>query len=183
MRFGVVNLSGDILREQRRFALQQLRNFGMGRKIMEEKISIEAEKMVKSIEDCLNSLKNNDAFDVTKHFRLPVANVISSVVVGKTFSSDDDTKFKQFNQLIRDFAKLVTFEVHLLELFPWLRYVPLFGHFGYDEILRQREDWSQLISSEIDEHKNQTSESEEATDFTDAYLKGIKPCRYGRKSR
>ena len=36
--YGVIETSGDLWKEQRRFSLQVLRNFGVGRNLMEEKV-------------------------------------------------------------------------------------------------------------------------------------------------
>ena len=37
--YGVIETSGDLWKEQRRFSLQVLRNFGVGRNLMEERVS------------------------------------------------------------------------------------------------------------------------------------------------
>lgn len=55
--------------EQRRFVLQLLRNFGMGKKVMEESVILETGKINQDIENKLQSTKSS-VFHITAFFRL-----------------------------------------------------------------------------------------------------------------
>ncbi|KAI6185155.1 hypothetical protein M3Y99_01955300 [Aphelenchoides fujianensis] len=50
-RFGILEVEGDQWREQRRFTLQTLRNFGMGRNLMEQKILAQTEELIAEMRD------------------------------------------------------------------------------------------------------------------------------------
>ncbi|XP_075178002.1 cytochrome P450 2D15-like isoform X2 [Anomaloglossus baeobatrachus] len=85
---------GRAWQEQRRFSLTTLRDFGMGKKSLETRVSEEAEFLCAEFQ----SLKGKP-FD--PHFLLntAVSNIISSIVFGDRFEYDDG----KFNKLLRVF--------------------------------------------------------------------------------
>lgn len=86
--YGLVVATGDTWREQRRFSLQTLRNFGLGRNIMEERILIEAKKLSQSLVDQLNA-KNEVILDLALPLQYCMGNIISSILFGYAFEKGD----------------------------------------------------------------------------------------------
>lgn len=166
--------NGELWKEQRRFSLQTLRSFGLGRNLMEEKIMFEAKRLVASVREDMGT-KMEIVTDLTMPVHLCVCSVISSILFGHTFEKDDQ-KFKLLTDTVNDnFKTLGSVTVLLLNSCPWLRHLPLFGHFGTDELLKQERIFRTFLTAELEHHKQEMenqNDDEEPKDFAAAYLKG-----------
>uniref|UniRef100_A0AAZ3SKN9 Uncharacterized protein n=1 Tax=Oncorhynchus tshawytscha TaxID=74940 RepID=A0AAZ3SKN9_ONCTS len=81
---GILFGNGDSWKEMRRFALANLRDFGMGKKGSEEKILEEIHYLIEVLEK-----HEGKAFDTTQPLSYAVANVISNIVYGSRFEYSD----------------------------------------------------------------------------------------------
>ncbi|NWH59109.1 CP2C5 protein, partial [Geococcyx californianus] len=82
--YGFVSNNEKKWRELRRFTLSTLRDFGMGKSSMSQRVQQEAQHLV----EMLAKLEGN-TFEPMKMFRHAVANVICSVVFGSRYSYSD----------------------------------------------------------------------------------------------
>ncbi|KAL8219995.1 UNVERIFIED_CONTAM: hypothetical protein K2H54_037493 [Gekko kuhli] len=82
--FGIAFANGERWRQLRRFTLSTLRNFGMGRRSIEERIQEEAHFLVEEFRKT-----NGSAFDPTFFLSRSVSNVICSIVFGQRFDYQD----------------------------------------------------------------------------------------------
>ncbi|NXI05147.1 CP2C5 protein, partial [Pachycephala philippinensis] len=89
-------------RELRRFTLSTLRDFGMGKSSMSQKVQQEAQHLV----EVLAKLKGN-AFEPMTTFKYAVSNVICSVVFGSRYSYSDAA----FLELLNAIGNYVSFFV------------------------------------------------------------------------
>nr|XP_020634613.1 cytochrome P450 2F2-like isoform X1 [Pogona vitticeps] len=85
---------GQAWKEQRRFSLMVLRNFGLGKKSMEERILAEVAYLVQAFTE--NMKAPFDPFCFTDR---AVTNIISTMVFGKRFEYDDATLRKVLDLL------------------------------------------------------------------------------------
>jgi len=80
---GVIFSEGNVWKEHRRFALSTLRDFGVGRPLLESKIKEEVDYLVDRIASCTS---NGQPFDPQRLVTCAVSNVINQLVFGKRFS-------------------------------------------------------------------------------------------------
>ncbi|XP_028296248.1 cytochrome P450 2K1-like isoform X1 [Gouania willdenowi] len=81
---GVLWSGGDSWKEMRRFALTNLRDFGMGKKASEEKIIEECQHLSVVLQQF-----KGEAFDMSNAITFAVSNIICSIVYGSRFNYND----------------------------------------------------------------------------------------------
>lgn len=173
-QYGVVINDGEIWREQRRFSLHVLRDFGFGRPLMEEKIMQQVDQMLISIDSLIpeGSQTSNKAISLAPQIELAVANIISSLLLGHTL--DEGTSFRTIRKCLTDLNAIsIKPETFMLGWYPWLRYLPFRNHFGWDDWQRGKTQFHEYLGREVREHKVMDP-NDEATDYTGAFLKEIR---------
>ncbi|OCT68035.1 hypothetical protein XELAEV_18039331mg [Xenopus laevis] len=99
---GVAFSNGETWRQMRRFSLSTLRDFGMGKRSIEERVQEEACSLVEEF----NKTKGAP-FDSTYLLTLAVSNVICSIVFGNRFEYKNET-FLSVLALLKDTFRIVT---------------------------------------------------------------------------
>ncbi|XP_041659373.1 cytochrome P450 2F3-like [Cheilinus undulatus] len=159
--YGLGISNGDRWRQLRRFTLTTLRDFGMGRKGMEEWIQEESKHLLARI----NNTKAAP-FDPTYFLGCSVSNVICCLVFGHRFSYDDQDFFKIL-ELIQGAVRFGSSPWgQLYNIFPKLmEWLPGKQHimFGRVETLRN------FTMKQIQEHKD-TLDPNSPRDFIDCFL-------------
>ncbi|XP_009999106.1 PREDICTED: cytochrome P450 2H1-like isoform X2 [Chaetura pelagica] len=97
---GIVTSNGETWKQLRRFALTTLRDFGMGKKSIEERIQEEARFLVDRIRKT-----HGRPFDPVKFLTHAVSNIICSVIFGDRFDYEDK-KFLTLIELLDENNKL-----------------------------------------------------------------------------
>ncbi|XP_053776806.1 cytochrome P450 2J2 isoform X2 [Desmodus rotundus] len=159
---GLIMSNGQIWKEQRRFTLTTLRNFGLGKKSLDERIQEEVYHLALAMEE-----ENGQPFN--PHFKInnAISNVICSITFGERFEYQDD----QFQEMLKLLDEVICLETsvwsHLYSTFPRImHFVP-----GPHQALFSK--WEKLklfISHVIEKHKSEWN-PDETRDFIDAYLK------------
>ncbi|KAL3862687.1 hypothetical protein ACJMK2_008640 [Sinanodonta woodiana] len=162
---GIISVSGDIWKKQRKFILVTLRNFGFGRSKLEGKIQTEVKLFLSEIETF-----NQKPFKMMTPIQTSAGNVISHLVFGGHFNHDDQ-RFKilmeSFDYLLHNISpgSLVTF-------MPILRFVP--GDiFRIKTLAKKMQVIRDFVNELIEEHVKQFDE-QSIEDFIDAFISEMK---------
>ncbi|TFK08577.1 clarin-3 [Platysternon megacephalum] len=97
---GIIFAHGENWKVMRRFTLTTLRDFGMGRRTMENKILEECDYLIKDFESHKGS-----SFDTMNMMNAAVSNVIVSIMLGERFDYEDPT-FLRLIHLINESVRL-----------------------------------------------------------------------------
>ncbi|XP_025031106.1 cytochrome P450 2F3-like isoform X1 [Python bivittatus] len=110
---GIVFANGDRWQQLRRFTLTTLRNFGMGKRSIEERIQEEAQCLVEELQKTAGT-----PFDPTFLLSRAVSNIICSIVFGNRFKYNNE-KFLTLNKLITERFRIASSaEAALYNIFP-----------------------------------------------------------------
>ncbi|XP_013421006.1 cytochrome P450 2D14-like [Lingula anatina] len=151
---GVILKNGHAWKELRRFTLSSLRDFGLGRKSLQEKIQDEARYLVQNIED-----ENGKAFAPRDRIGKAVSNIISIIVFGARYDYEDTPEMlsvlEESERLNKGGPLAFTNLARLL--FPKKKFVLM------DELYS-------LIRQEVERHR-QSFDPTDIRDFIDLYIK------------
>ncbi|GFR68723.1 cytochrome P450 2J6 [Elysia marginata] len=114
---GIISLGGRKWKEQRAFLQSTLRSLGMGRNVMAERIRVEADYLLATIEK-----SQGEATDISNLVMVCVTNVICGVSFSKRFDHEDDKIIQWLGFVKRLFELLGSSAV--INFFPVLKYVP-----------------------------------------------------------
>uniref|UniRef100_A0A7E4UME8 Cytochrome P450 n=1 Tax=Panagrellus redivivus TaxID=6233 RepID=A0A7E4UME8_PANRE len=162
---GVVQIDGDKWREQRRFSLHVLRDFGVGRALMEDKIMHQVNILIKHLE----SISQNGPMTMTEPIAVCVGNIINDMLFGTTFEHTD-LHFQKMQKMLDKQVRVVMNPLMGLYLVaPWTTQIPVINA-PWKELMEIREVLWNFLGVQIDDHTKTFVPYSEATDFTYAYM-------------
>jgi len=172
---GILFSSGDDWSEQRRFSLQNLRDFGFGKSSMTEMIHEEVEKFKNVLRKDLGKPKS-----LSLIFNISVVNALWKIITGKTLELDDP-KLKQIVKGLDDLVKNNSLSPLFLMLPIWLADIVPEGPMGLTETYALFDNVKALIKPLINEHE-QNYDSDNINDFMDVYIDKLKTTNDPRSS-
>ncbi|XP_046567705.1 cytochrome P450 2D26-like [Haliotis rubra] len=162
----VVGTSGELWREQRRFALNTLREFGAGRNIMEDKIHEEISQFIEAFE-----AEQGQGFDCKRLVCNAVSNVICSTVFGKRFEYTDPLFITFLKAMDENVANVGA--VGVLNVLPIVRFLP--GDlFKFKVTMQNVEKVESLLIDPMTEEHLKNHDDDNVDDFIHAYIKEMR---------
>ncbi|NWY04851.1 CP2K6 protein, partial [Nothoprocta ornata] len=157
---GLIFSNGENWKVMRRFTLTTLRDFGMGKKAIEDFIVEECRSLVDTIE-----MHKGKPLEMTLTLNAAVANVIVSILLGKRYDYEDPT-FKKLLSLVNENVMLIgSPSVLLYNAFPVLGFLLK----DRKTVVKNRDEIGDFIKVTFLEHLK-TLDRNDQRSFIDSFL-------------
>uniref|UniRef100_G1TYN6 unspecific monooxygenase n=1 Tax=Oryctolagus cuniculus TaxID=9986 RepID=G1TYN6_RABIT len=166
---GIIFSEGELWKETRRFTLTVLRDMGMGKKTIENRIQEEASYLVEA-------LKETNACDPSSLLFCVPCNVICSIIFQNRFDYNDQT----FQTMVKHFLDSIRlFNAPWIQnMFPILHYLPGSHH----ELFKVFNDQIKFFSEKIQEHQKSLDHNN-PRDFIDYLLIKMEKEKHNKQSQ
>ncbi|XP_031413919.1 cytochrome P450 2F2-like, partial [Clupea harengus] len=155
---------GPSWREHRRFALSTLRNFGLGKRSMEQRILEELTHVCALLEKSAGG-----SIDPQHLFHHAASNIICSIIFGSRFDYDD-VYFQTLISMMEEINKLAIGPWAMLyDIAPVLRVLPL----PFRKVFRNYQLLREHVQTVITQHKHTHTHTPAPRDLIDCYLQEI----------
>ncbi|EMP23729.1 Cytochrome P450 2G1 [Chelonia mydas] len=159
--YGLITGSEKKQRELRRFTIATLRDFGMGKKTMAQRVQEEAQYLVEAVADM-----EGEAFDPMSRIRHAVSNVVCAVVFGSRFSYEDKAFLELLGMMGNYSYYFMSPFARVYNTFPGIMcYLP--G--PHNKVFTESEKLKNFIRKRIDSHKRNLDPSC-PRDYIDCFL-------------
>ncbi|XP_026580883.1 cytochrome P450 2K4-like, partial [Pseudonaja textilis] len=157
---GVALASGENWKVMRRFTLSTLRDYGMGKRTIEDKITEECSFLTKTMETYAGK-----AFDVTTILNAAVSNIIVFILLGKRYEYEDAT-FLRLLKIVNENLQLSGSPAALLyNLFPKLGFLLGLGR----KLLKNEKEFHDFIQTTFIEYLQDLDENDQRN-FIESFL-------------
>merc|ERR1719228_909536 len=162
---GIVFSHGDHWREQRRFAVRTLKEFGVGKSFLQDVINDEVEKLVEDLK-----AESGESINLKFRTNLAVVNTLWQILNGEK----SDMNNPQMEKVFRSTAEFIVNNslAGPVMIMPWLRHLPFFNT-KFEQARRSPQEMRQLTSLSIKKHVD-TFDEDHQRDFIDCYIKKMK---------
>ncbi|XP_072483354.1 cytochrome P450 2C23-like isoform X2 [Notamacropus eugenii] len=158
---GVLSSNGEKWKQIRRFSLMTLRNFGMGKRTIEERVQEEAQHLVEELQK-----PKAQVFDPTFIISCAPCNVICSILFNKCFNYDDEKLLHLMEILKENFKLANTPWIQLYNIYPSLiKHLPGSHRTIYKNGLHMKS----FIMDQVKTHE-ETLDPNNPRDYIDCYL-------------
>ncbi|XP_053236391.1 cytochrome P450 2K6-like [Podarcis raffonei] len=158
--FGLTLSNGENWKVMRRFALSTLRDYGMGKKTIEDRILEECSVLIKKFE----SYEGNP-FETTTIMNAAASNIIVSILLDKRFDYEDPTYIRLLKLVNENTRLFGSSSVTLYNMFPALGF--LLG--VRKTVIQNRDEVFAFINATFIKHLRDLDENDQRS-FIDSFL-------------
>lgn len=166
--YGVVETTGEMWRDHRRFALHVLRDLGLSKSVMEERVLAEVDAMTALLME-----KKGGEVEMQEVFDVCVGSVINQLLFGYRFDEDHIDEFRDLKAMIsRQMKEFAHPSVVILFMFPKAtKYIPYFSGL-WKKLYTYRDAFYAFFDRQIEAHEKAVDYGiEHSNDYVEAYLK------------
>uniref|UniRef100_A0A3Q4I9R8 Cytochrome P450 2K1-like n=2 Tax=Neolamprologus brichardi TaxID=32507 RepID=A0A3Q4I9R8_NEOBR len=157
---GILFANGESWKELRRFALTTLKDFGMGKRLTQDKILEECGYLIQVIED-----HKGNAFDTAFPINYATANIISSIVYGSRFDYGDPVFKNMVKRANQTICVSGSASVQLFNMFP-----RLFGWIKNRQVMLKNVEMNVRDIKNLTKHLKETLEPGLCRGLVDCFL-------------
>nr|DAA05332.1 TPA_exp: cytochrome P450 CYP2C44 [Mus musculus] len=170
---GIVFSEGERWKLLRRFSLMTLKNFGMGKRSLEERVQEEARCLVEELHKT-----EAQPFDPTFILACAPCNVICSILFNERFPYNDKTFLNLMDLLNKNFYQLNSIWIKMYNLWPTImKYIP--GK--HREFSKRLGGVKNFILEKVKEHQ-ESLDPANPRDYIDCFLSKIEEEKHNLKS-
>uniref|UniRef100_A0A915CY12 Cytochrome P450 n=1 Tax=Ditylenchus dipsaci TaxID=166011 RepID=A0A915CY12_9BILA len=163
---GIFASNGPNWYEQRKVSISILRNFGMGKSLMEQQVMRSIHNLVGHLE----SLEDKDAVMWFKPLQLTVGNVINETLFGFINHYNKCDKFFDFVETITLlFANFTSLMMNFYGTWPILTKVPLINA-QYSQLSKRMAKYYEFVIAQVDVIRRDFIPNSDVSTFVQAYL-------------
>uniref|UniRef100_A0A914P5U3 Cytochrome P450 n=1 Tax=Panagrolaimus davidi TaxID=227884 RepID=A0A914P5U3_9BILA len=171
--YGIVMTDGELWKEHRKFALNVLKKFGMGKNLMQERVLNEVNWMIDEMKEHIK--KGEDEISVHHKIDVAVGSIINLLIFGYAFHEKYLEEFFKIKSLMRDFIKVSgnpLFRLVSADTSGIMRRLPGFST-SYNDGKRLGDELRAFFNGQIKERRQKIdfTEDSEPTDYVEAYLR------------
>uniref|UniRef100_A0AC35FH77 Cytochrome P450 n=1 Tax=Panagrolaimus sp. PS1159 TaxID=55785 RepID=A0AC35FH77_9BILA len=152
-------------RSQRRFGLHVLRDFGVGRPILEETIINQAQDVCEYFKNL-----NQEPTDLQNVLTTSVGNIIYQLTFNRTTKLNDGLILEMLNHSFIAFQLFNTFTGLLIEIWEPLKYLNILFGTSVKNSLVSNDKVIKFLKNEVEEHRKSINFENEPRDYIDAFL-------------
>uniref|UniRef100_A0AC35F1S7 Cytochrome P450 n=1 Tax=Panagrolaimus sp. PS1159 TaxID=55785 RepID=A0AC35F1S7_9BILA len=169
---GMTLIDGPVWKEHRRFTMQILRTFSLG-KLMQERILTEVSWMLDDLRKQLKS--GNNEISIQKSIDVAVGSVINSIMYGNSFDEKSLNDFYAVKEVLKRGSRMISnfaFKVMLRDPYRILRRLPYFSGM-FSEVKGIMDEMKAMFYNKINERRATINfdEDSEPSDYVEAYLR------------
>lgn len=166
---GVINASGQLWKEQRRFTLHKLKDFGFGRALMEGSVMEEVNELCDNIKEWI---KASESITLDGKINLASFNALLNILASKRLDINNpkhNVVFQKINTLF-EFFGLINIPVNVAMV--------IYHYTGYKNgtmklLEREFKFFFDVLKSYLAEHE-ETFDEDNMRDFVDCYIKEMR---------
>ncbi|XP_059104069.1 cytochrome P450 2D28-like isoform X1 [Peromyscus eremicus] len=159
---------GPEWREQRKFSVSTMRNFGLGKKSLEQWVTEEAGHLCDALAD-----QAGRPFNPNTMLDKATCNVISSLIFARRFAYEDPYIIRLLKLLEEGLMNISGFLPEVLNMFPILLRIPGLA----DKVFQGQKNLAAMLNDLLTEHRKTQDPEQPPRDLTDAFLAEVEKAK------